>query len=292
MKREVIIPILVVAVVVIGGLLLRRPPAPDNSMPAPVSSYPEASFPDAYANLQKPVGPEPNQYTELRQDLNGDGVPESIGLTIRKEDPAEPLNPSHLATLTVNGMSTTTPGDSPEGYFGIVDLNAQDTLKEIAVMDEGPSSDYTTTFYAYDGKNIIDYGTISGIYREMQFDGKGKVTTRTRAKILDTWFYYDDYVLSGHRLVHKPREFYERQGTTDITALVPLPLQRSPEDKTIVTTLKKGEAVRIVGCDDIAWCMAENSAGIRGWFAIQDFDLIKALSLHASEVFTGLSNAD
>ena len=291
---------LIVILIALGAYFVFRPkpPAQPNDKPPVSGTDSQASASDdqfppydngyiPYSHLQKPTGPEPNQYTDLKRDLNGDGVMETIKLEIQN-----PEENRYQAILTVNGSSIIVPGGNPEGYFGIVDINTQNLLKDIAVIDEGPSNDYTTTFYTYDGRTLVTNGTIDGQYRNMKFDGKNGVTTTTRGNILDTWFHDDDYVLSGNKFIHKPRKFYERRGTTKVIVVTPLPLQRSSTDKSITTTLKKGENVKIVGCDDIAWCMMTDSKGIQGWFAVKDFNIITAVNLPASEVFEGLSYAD
>ena len=57
-------------------------------------------------------------------------------------------------------------------------------------------------------------------------------------------------------------------------------------------TLEKGDVVRIVGCDDVAWCEVRDSQGTAGWFQVRDFDTVVSLNIRAAEVFDGLSYAD
>ncbi|MFA7244899.1 MAG: SH3 domain-containing protein [Candidatus Magasanikbacteria bacterium] len=243
---------------------------------------------DAYNNYLESKPLESNQYREKAEDLNGDGKKENISIEFKQ------INYSYVAILHIDDMGTTTPGNVPAGYFGIVDIDKSDKLKEIAVTDEGPSSDYATTFYQYDGKNLKSLGTIQGIYENMLFDGKGKLTTQTRGSILDTWFFADDYSLSTNNiLVNIPKDFYARD--TEVTLLQALALKRSPQDdSTIITTLQKDEIVKIIACDNKKWCQIEKKDGLKGWFAVKDYATMVDFAevVYATEVFEGLSNAD
>lgn len=223
-------------------------------------------------------------YNSLKEDINGDGKEENITLTVKR------LPGFVTTTLRVNNFSRIVPGYDPVGNFGIVDIKSGDKIKEIAVVDMGPSDDYTTSFYTFNNSNLLFMGTIQGSYKEMIFDGLGKITTQTRGKILDTWFYADDFViLENHELVHVPKNLYARD--TQVTVLVLLPLQTSPMNSQIITTLQKDEVVKITGCDDMMWCVIEKANGVKGWFAVDDFDNIIGIGLRAQEVFLGLSNA-
>lgn len=184
-------------------------------------------------------------------------------------------------------------GDVPQGYFGIVDIRFSDDRKEIAVSDLGPSTDYTTSFYTFDGKTLKFMGTTQGLYERMRFDREGSFTTIARATMLDTWFYDDIFTLADdHTLVHVPQNFYERISKLGGSTLVTLSLQTSPTDPSIAMTLMKGERETIVGCDNIAWCKVVGDDGKEGWFRIDDNGHVAGTSLFPSEVFDGLSNAD
>ena len=226
-----------------------------------------------------------NEYVSLEKDITGAGQKEKITLSTKK------TLDGIISTLQVNDVSVVVPGYNSAGYFGIVDLDTRDKVKEIAVGDLGPSTDFTTTFYYYDGKQLVSEGAVQGLYEKMVFDGKGKLTTKTRGQILDTWFYDDDFVLSKeHKLVHVPKKLYTRD--TPVTLLSDFSLQLSSANTSKILKLKKGEAVKIVGCDDIKWCVIERSNGERGWFAVDSAGKLNGTDLNAQDVFSGLSSAD
>ncbi len=229
-----------------------------------------------------------NEYRSLQRDLDGDNVPETITLQVRPYNEYE-----IITTLTINTSSVTVAGHNPQGHFGIVDIDTKDKQLEIAISDDGPSSDYTTSVYTYDGERIIFIGTISGNYSDMIFDGSGQLTTQTRAHILDTWFYDDEFMLSKNQLVNVPKKIYTRN-MPPVTVLQVLPLLESPtEEAPVAYTLQKGNVVHIVGCDNVAWCVVENQDGLRGWFRQDPWsaDGSQKRVTHV-EYFDGLSNAD
>lgn len=228
-------------------------------------------------------------------DLNNDGIEERIVLTID-----EWVN--HYI-LQVNNIIATASGEEIESVFNIVDINTNDNYKEIAISEYGPSSDYATTFYYYDNEMLFPMGKIEGFYgpaysygedinwNQVKIDGNGKIITQSRGQILQTWFYQDEYKLSNeHMLVNVPKDLYEM--STEVEVVEEFTLQKSRIDYTDAITLKKGEKVTIVASDNKEWCLVENSQGETGWFAVDNFDIVRGLNKRASEVFIGLNNAD
>jgi len=52
---------------------------------------------------------------------------------------------------------------NPDLWYAITDIDCSDGRKEIAILDVGPSSDFTTTFLAYEGGEACLLGRVSGI---------------------------------------------------------------------------------------------------------------------------------
>ena len=78
----------------------------------------------------------------------------------------------------------------------------------------------------------------------------------------------------------------------EVTVIRELTLVKSPEDPAKAFTISPGESVTIKDTDDREWCSVLNSKGETGWFAVDNFDVIRDSGLHANEVFEGLSYAD
>ncbi len=211
-----------------------------------------------------------NQNLSLSEDLNGDGTKENISIDISGNRTA-----GTTTTIVMNGTSAIFPGSNPQGYFGIVDIDASNIEKEIAVSDMGPSSDYTTGFYRWDGKSIQFVGTVQGLYGDIDLDGKGMITTSTRATILDTWFYRDSFTLgTDHLLHHVDADFYAREGSSnDVVATTNLQFQMSSTNTTVSMTLAKGEYATLLGCDNTTWCKLSDLEGNIGWLDTTTFDL-------------------
>ncbi len=226
-------------------------------------------------------------FFSINADINSDNIAELIVWDTRNSAS------TGYSELHINEKVVQVSGWNPRGDFGIVDINTNDQLKEIAVSDYGPSSDHTTRFYIYDNKNIIEVGFLSGTYDKIVFDGRGVLTTRARGRILDTWFYEDEYTLSvTHQLIRAPKDFYERLDSRPMTVLISIPLYKSPNASSTTLNFKKGDIVTITGCDDIEWCAVKNEQGVVGWFALHNFDVIRGIEISAGEVFDGLSYAD
>ena len=155
--------------------------------------------------------------------------------------------------------------------------------------ESGLSDDYYTTFYYYDGSNIQLIDIINGSYFNFHIDGSGNLFTKSRASILQTWFYTDEYRLDeSHKLINVPQNYYRMN--TVVTAKKRLVLQKSITDTTNGLILEPGERAVILLTDNEKWCMVLNSKGETGWFWEEDYNIM-GLD-HSSDVFDGLCFAD
>src|SRR5437764_1241005 len=82
-------------------------------------------------------------------DLNGDGISDTITLSFIDE--RGPLD----YNLRINNVEITSYATNILPIFNIVNIDTNDKFKEIAIYEEGPSSDEATTFYFFNGKHII-----------------------------------------------------------------------------------------------------------------------------------------
>lgn len=224
-------------------------------------------------------------------DINADGTDENIALSL--ELATDPLDRAIYSWLIVNNQRVLVSGVNPLKYIGIVDFDVSDSKREIAISDLGPSGDYTTNFYSFDGSSIIHLGETQGLFDQVQFLGDRTFITITRASIIDTWFYKDIFQLNAENKIERvPQVFYERIGTNPVKVLAEFSLQVSPTDSTAALLLTPDEEVTIIGCDDIAWCQIETSSGGTGWFAIEQFNILKNTGKPITDYLEGLSYAD
>lgn len=226
-------------------------------------------------------------------DLNGDGTPEQVSLALVSD--AE--HPSKHPFLTVGDKSVDiVEQTNPVGFFGIVSLGDTNpetgrTRRAIALDDEGPSSDPTTRFYTFESDHIAYLGEAGGFYENMVFKGDGTFTTRSRGKILDTWFHEEAFKLENGKIVAVPQDLYWRK--TPVTMRMPLSLVKSPKESGAAFQLQTGDMAIIDACDNVAWCRIDQG-GRQGWFKVVDGGnvIVDGKSMPAGQVFDGLSNAD
>lgn len=231
------------------------------------------------------------EYRSLDLDLDGDGTAEHVTLLI-----GGTFESGITATITVNNASDVVGGDGqPDGYFGVVDIDSSDKLKEIAVGFSGPDGQHSTMFYHWHDGALAKFGTKDltvGGWEETVFPGDGFVAIATRALVLDTWFYNAQYHLDGDYLAEVPQAFYTRLDQTNlVTALAPQTFQTSPTNATVSMTLAAGEEAAVLGCnhveslpDQATWCQMKDAAGNTGWF--------NADTINMQEDYFGFSFAD
>lgn len=233
-------------------------------------------------------------------DLDGDGVKENIVLKTY-EDAYSSYDTSEY-DLFVDDLGISVMGEMINPVFNIVDILKEDKYLEIAVSEEGPSSDYITTFFRYDGKSLHILARIEGYYGlfsdasytgDMVIDGSGTVKTSTRGVILQTWFYEDTYELrEGDEFVHIVKDLYPME--TEVTILKDLKTIQRREYYKDAFVLRPGENAIIMETDNKAWVSIKNSQGRIGWFYVDDFYMIygQEEDLYATEYFDGLIMAD
>lgn len=217
-------------------------------------------------------------------DLDGDGHKDVI--VVNFEDAYG--NYATTCTIKINNSVYRIDGDAIETNIHIVDINKKDKYKEIAIVDDGPSDDYQTTFLYYN-KKISRVGKISGALGYGLFcngiviKGSGVVIGESRGFLAQTWFYYDYYKLSSsHVLQRQPQKYYKSLRPNIITAKKTITLY-SDNKKNIVARLKKGDKVTFIGSDEKQWCIVKMNNGKYGWFKS---------SVEAFELFDGLLFAD
>lgn len=230
-----------------------------------------------------------NLYTfvssKAAMDINSDSRKENITITFNSN-----YTPTRYE-INVNNASLEGSGATIIPMLYIVDINKSDKYKQIAVVDAGPSDDFTTTFYYFDGKEIKNIGTISGDIRGMYLEGNGIIHTKTRGKILQTWFYTDEYKLTNnHTLVNLPKKLYKMK--TNITLLTNFYALKDKNEKSIKVAFHKGDKAVILESDNEKWCKIIDSNGNTGWFSVSRFNIINEGGVDANTVFDGLSNAD
>ncbi len=235
----------------------------------------------------------------MKVDLDGDGTKETVVLKTMID-----LNGYGISEydLFVNEHNSNEEGESINPKFNIVDMNKNDKYLEISVSEEGASSDYQTTFFRYDGKELKTLAKIQGYYGkfpegdymgDLIIDGSGTVKTSSRGEILQTWFYDDFYELRDNdEFVHIVKQLYPM--ITEVTMLRDLKTVKKRENSKEAFILKLGEKAKILETDNKHWVSIKNFKGDIGWFYVDDFYMIYGQDedLSAIDYFDGLMMAD
>ncbi len=224
-------------------------------------------------------------FIELSDDLNGDGKKDTIKYQIVDNT---------VFILKVNDLEIKSYGDNIDEKPYIVDIDRQDSVKEIAVQEFGPSSDERTYFYCYTGSELRFMGKLDGLSTEnRRIKGDGKVISMERPMMLHTWFVEKEYKLDGgHLLEGIEKELYPvAYEAGQLKLKTGLKLYDKPKSKNIAAELKPGDTIKLLGCDGIQWCCAETAEGTKGWFAV-DGSTVRENGLDSGKVFEGLSFAD
>lgn len=216
-------------------------------------------------------------------DLNGDGTEEEILYSLVKTEQFD----IYRGSLVVNGVEYATDEARQQGligyvpnpdYYCVTDLDESDGLLELAIQDDGPSSDYTTSFWYWNGSELRGMGEISGnIYNKqldmanVTFKGDGFLTSYIRLGVLHTWFASCDYGISdGHTIALVPQELYYPMGDAgiNVTALVELYAYGIPDPAAEKTILPVGTALKLTATDNGQWVQAETSEGQSIWLRL------------------------
>lgn len=116
----------------------------------------------------------------INMDFNGDGKNEILNLHFSNsfpEDENTPMNRPIRITMEINGSKSKFESEWNDGvYLYIVDLNSEDSYKDICVLSTGTGAgSYNTTVYRYDGKNIYEYMSFGHYVDKLYYNKKGRI---------------------------------------------------------------------------------------------------------------------
>jgi hypothetical protein len=211
--------------------------------------------------------------TSATVDLDNDGTIDNVSLS--------DINESGDFVLNVNRIARK--GKLLEGRadgFLIVDIDATDRYKEIAVHTPGPSDDDEYLLFWYDGKSLMDMGRLS---RWPIFVGNGIV-------LVDGWMGFwkkrEKYVLDKTtRTLHRvPQELYHVG--VEATVRESFPIFHSRKHSDIVSRVRPGSKVLLLACDPSPecktskgevddyycdWYLVRSVTGLTGWARLRSF---------------------
>lgn len=246
-------------------------------------------------------------------DLDGDGKTDEITVDTAERDDylvftSVRVNGKDFTDYVNGGMGFELADLDPDGW-ALTDADVSDGRLEIALLDLGPSDDYTTTFLRYDGSSLVCLGRVSGLILspgsdrdngigDLAFDGDGTVRSYVRLSVLQTWFADCSWrVGADGKFAVVPQELYYPTGGTTypVTALTDVSLYSKNDLGSDATILKKGGRLTIIATDNASWALCRDKNGADRWLHLtadgQKLDTPSG-PLFAGQALEGLCFAD
>ncbi|MBQ9064382.1 MAG: YARHG domain-containing protein [Blautia sp.] len=209
------------------------------------------------------------------QDLNGDGISESITLSIRDDG-----SWNVPCQVTVNGISSEIIYcENPAQEFYLVSFDGRRVY--IVIYDEGPSDDPLSTFFLYTGSEILTAGQIDDYPSGMSWDGSN-IISRRKCHLFSTFGYYMKWGIGENGMIYEAAQDYYNADTTypsniSNKALVPVVLY-TERDTGAASFYMDPQEFTIKATDGVRWVYLVGTDGItEGWFNAGDYDNLNGL---------------
>lgn len=162
--------------------------------------------------MSAPVG------STMSADLNGDESMDAIYFDAVSDDTTGKMK----SALTINGkdfssvlqakgrwLSYGASSNCGQQYY-LIDLDASDKYKELAIQDEGESNNPQTYFYRYNGKQLNYLGSIYDLLSNSttKATGDGTVSANLPIHMLETLSAKGSYKLDDNKLSLVPQDWY------------------------------------------------------------------------------------
>ncbi|HAT88630.1 MAG TPA: serine/threonine protein kinase [Roseburia sp.] len=247
--------------------------------------------------------PYPKEYKtgqKIVADINGDGREEEIRYDVKESGDYA----GYSCVLTIDGtayeLCEYAAMVTPETEcFYITDIAEYDNPLEIAVLDDGPSADYVTYFYRYDGNTLEFVGEVGGFpFKEQNdgingFTGQNGIFGTIRTDILETayldgyWWYDSD----ARKLEYMDDGVHKYQYFTPHKLYVDLPLWKSMDQTSDQVTVSAGQNVFFISSDAKEWIYVRAKDGTEGYIHV-DGENVSNVGRPGTEVFSELNYFD
>ncbi len=236
-------------------------------------------------------------------DLNADGVNDVIqyGITEGEYGWKE-------WSLKINGKDFTDMLDRcdyPSEMYSVIDIDTNDPILHLALNDYGPSDDYSTRIFEYDGQTLKRIGWIEGVIEKgnMGFGqaiccGDGSIITYTRLGVLQTWHAYDRWVMRDGELVHDERDYLyviDSYGAR-LTTLSDLTVYLSPDKNSEKAIIPVRTPIHLTQTDNEKWVACETPDCQKYWILLDEQRYGNVMngdeSWEATAIFDGVCYAD
>ncbi len=237
-------------------------------------------------------------------DLDGDGEDDIVEFVLDSSDDTAPpvassftINGTEFKELLYDDFLLTMDSPWADGFY-IVDIDTEDNLLEIAILDEGPSSDQVTFFFRYSEGELTYIGDIPDFpeSKTCSFAGDGTVTAQLRLSVLQTWWAPATWRLNQQDRLQQDSQTayipYEDWNKSVLLEDLPLSPTKALVSNTIVAP--KGSAVTFVETDNIHWIKLQTNGGVTGWFYLDGYStmMVNGEPRETTEIFKDLLFAD
>jgi hypothetical protein len=237
-------------------------------------------------------------------DLDGDGNKDIVEYIL---EPSDGTYPPVVSSFTINGteykdlllndflLALDFPWD--DGFY-LVDLDQDDKMLEIAILDEGPSSDANTYYFRYSEGELTYIGDIPDFpaSKTCHFAGDGTVTAQLRLSVLQTWWAPATWRLNEvDRIQQEGQTAYVPYADWNKSALLEdLPLFLDKDLASNTTIAPKGSAVVFTETDNVHWIKLQAGSGVTGWVYLIDYStmMVSGEPRETIEIFKDLLFAD
>jgi hypothetical protein len=245
----------------------------------------------------------PHWSATVQADLDCNGSPDTIRAYIFALSQDRKIPSFDHFVLVVGSRRFFGEAQNLASEIAVVDINARDRVREIAVSDYGYSDHNYTRYFVVDPDSIREIGSVPGItithstrYEDyhsdvVKYPGDGTISTLARGNVLHTWQYPAVYQLNAHHQLKLIPQAY-RTMNTDVMLKISLSLKTSPSDTSNSFMVEKGNRAVIELTDDVRWCRIRVDDGKVGWFAVSPGGEVLGTGLLGGYVFDGLQFAD
>jgi hypothetical protein len=140
----------------------------------------------------------------------------------------------------------------------------------------GPSDDYTTSFFRYDGNRLNyigkanDFAASSSPYGWLiTFNGDGTVTSTIRLSVLQTWFAPASWTVPENPgefdVVPQPLYYCVPAYTMSVKTIAPVVAYADMDASSEKSVLPLGTALTLTATDNESWVLAETEDGSGVW---------------------------
>lgn len=285
-------------------------PAPDGAGALSITPIETDYTPSASNNYQLDI----TINSESRFDLDGDGNTDTIYYSVLSNPSANSgIYTETLSTsLTINDTELLHPEqnnstadyglwlENPDvEYYYIVDLDVNDSYRELAIGDCGSNGETSTHYFRYQQGELVYLGRISGLPDDHTtiFHGDGTVSAMTPLKVLQNWSGLRTYRLSDGQLQMMESEYCPPQlpDGWNVTLLKPLKVYSMPDQTSEQLVLNPSSfSLSFPLTDGEHWVEIRCADGTSGWAYFPEYGTVVSgdQTLNTSDVFGNLHLPD